>query len=104
MKVSNFEIQYPEKIKIIFDIYSKYHHSNISNYLKNTNKLKNIIYSYSNIHEDIEIINFEGENEIINKKINGNNLKINKQSIIKQIVLSFKSENDFEMLLKDFYN
>ena len=54
--------------------------------MKNTNKLKNIIYSFSNIHKDIEIINFKGGNEIINKKINGNNLKINKQSIIKQII------------------
>ena len=99
MKVSNFESQYAEDIKNIFNIYKKDEHSNISNFLEKTNKLKNIIYTFSNIHEDIEI------KSIVNTNIKNNSkIEIKKESIIKKLVSSFKSENDFEALLKDFYD
>ena len=36
MKVSNFETQYPDDIKNIFDIYKKDEHSNFSNFIRKT--------------------------------------------------------------------
>jgi hypothetical protein len=62
IKFSNFENKYPGVTKSIFDIYNEGEHSNLSNFLLKTNNLKNVVYTFSNIHEKIII-----QNEIKNE-------------------------------------
>ena len=98
-KVSSFDKENPDFIKKIFKYYGKEEHSNLSNFLENTDKQMNIIYTFSSISENINIINKNGNNIIKNEKFN---LIIKTESIVRIIVSKLKSVNDLDKDLLNF--
>ena len=81
---------------ILLKSYVKYEHSNFSNFLQKIDNNKNIIYTFSKIFDDINIIN-----NIKNEKIE---FGINKENITIIRISGIKSEIELEKNLEEFFN
>ena len=84
---------YKDLVEKINYYYKKGIHSNLKNYLSNTNNSKNVIYTYTSI---IKLkFNFEIEHNIFGL-LKGNNIK----HILINVI---QSERELEIILEDFY-
>ena len=106
MSVSGFKNNYPEIAQLIYKIYNK-KKNNLKDFLINTNKRKNIIFTFSNPLDPIFIdknLNTEKENEN-EEKIFSNKLGyINDSKTNKIFISSLKSEKNFERKIREFYH
>ena len=101
--MSNFESRYRDITELIYDIYNK-KYNNLKDFLKNTNKKKNIIFTFSNQFDPIFIDNIENNNESYQNDENCRKLgNISDMKTKKIDISSLKSEKDFENKIKDFY-
>ena len=108
ISVNDFEKNYPEIAGLIYKIYNQ-KKNNLKDFLINTNKRKNIVFTFSNPLEPIFIDkNINNENNNIN--IEDERIKCDKLGYIndsqtnKIFISSLKSEKNFERKIREFYN
>jgi hypothetical protein len=82
----------------IIDYYNKEEHGNLSNFLKKTEKNKNIIYTFSNIFDSL-LPNLEKDNYIETLNFG----KLQKSNIKMIFINSINCENELENKLDNFY-
>ena len=106
ISINGFEKNYPEIAELIYKIYMK-KKNNLKDFLINTNKRQNIIFTFSNPLDPIfidknlnnEDTNFEDE------RIKCSKLGyINDSSTNKIFISSLKSEKNFERKIREFYH
>ena len=95
MKVSGFMNKYPEISKQISESYLKGEHMNLSKFLCSMKNRLNIVYTFSNILYYIENLNYI-KNDILGE--------IKTENIMQLRINSFKSENEFEEQIDEFFN
>ena len=108
ISINGFEKNYPEIADLIYKIYNE-KKNNLKDFLINTNKKKNIIFTFSNPLDSIFIdknININGvnnynEDEKVKSKILGN---ISDSKTNKIFISSLKSEKNFERKIREFYH
>ena len=108
ISINGFEKNYPEIADLIYKIYDE-KKNNLKDFLINTNKKKNIIFTFSNPLDSIFIdknININGvnnynEDEKVKSKILGN---ISDSKTNKIFISSLKSEKNFERKIREFYH
>ena len=93
LRINGFIQKYQQYFNKIVEYYGKGEHSNISNFLKKIEEKKNIIYTFSNYSEKLEIKNVE------NHKYGS----ITIEDIYKINISSIKSENELERQLCIFF-
>jgi len=94
MKFNGFQSNHEDIANRIIDSYNKGEHISLKKFLEKMDNEKNVIYTFSNILDVVKNIN-----DIDNKMI-GN---INKDNIKELKISSFKSENEFEKEIDDFF-
>ena len=87
--------KYPDEYKKIIDYYQKGEHINLYRFIQTMKDQKNVIYTFSNIFDIMQIKND------INNKTFGN---INKENTIILKINNIESENEFEEILNNFMN
>ena len=106
ISINGFETKYPDIAELIYKIYNK-KKNNLKNFLINTNRRKNIVFTFSNPIDPIFIDkNINNENSIEQEeKVKCNKLGyINDSKTNKIFISSLKSEKNFERQIKEFYN
>ena len=93
LRINGFMQKYQQYFNKFVEYYEKGEHSNISNFLKKMEGRKNVIYTFSNNLEKMEIKNVE------NPKYGS----ITKKDIYEINITSIKSENELERQLFIFY-
>ena len=97
MRLNGFMAEYSECFNIIMNSYRSLPHSNFVSFIKGTKKLNNIIYTFSDINENIENIGKNIDNSTLG-------ISFEKKNIKEIIFNSIKSENELEIKLEDLYN
>ena len=98
--------KFKEEHNRIINFYNEneYSHFNLINHIKNMEKLKNIIYTFSNILDplfpDFENINNKNNDNYIDTIIFG---KIRKENIKIILISSLNSENELDYIFDNFY-
>ena len=104
--VNGFENKYPEIAELIYKIYNQ-KKNNLKEFLINTNKRKNIVFTFSNpldpifIDKNLNMENNNVEDEIVKCDKLG---YINDSHTNKIFISSLKSEKNFERKIREFYN
>ena len=95
MKVNGFISKYPDISKQLNESYLKGEHMNFSKFLESMKNKLNVVYTFSNILNYIENLD-NIDNDILGEIKNEN---------IKQLkISSFRSENEFEKQIDEFFN
>ena len=106
LSINSFGSKYPNIQELIYKIYNK-KKNNLKDFLINTNKRKNIVFTFTNALDPIFIDkNINNENIIEQEeKVKCNKLGYIKDSTTNKIFISsLKSEKNFEKQIKEFYN
>ena len=94
LKYSGYESRFPVYSRLIKEGYEKGEHINLSLFLKKMNNLKNVVYTFSDVFNGIQLDSID----------NGMLGKINSENISEIRIGSINSENKFEDELNDFFN
>ena len=94
MKLNGFQNNNQEDSKQIIEYYNKGEHRNLRRFIEKMESTKNVVYTFSNI---LDVIN---KIDDIDNKMLGN---INKDNISILQMASFKSENEFEKQIDNFF-
>ena len=92
--------KYNDEHNKIMEYYKKEEHGNLSNFLKNMEKNKNIIYTFSNIFDSL-LPNLEKNNDIYLETLKFG--KLQKSNIKMILISSINCENELENMLDNFY-
>ena len=93
MNCSQFKQKNEKYFNAILECYGQGIHNNFSNFLAHINNKNNVVYTFSNIFENINLKN------INNEKLG----PINENNIEKIQISSLKSENELERILDNFF-
>ena len=94
LKYSGYESKFPRYSRQILEGYEKGEHTNLSLFLKKMNKLKNVVYTFSDVWTEIQIYNIT--NDLLGE--------IKPENISDIRIGSFISESKFEDKLDEFFN
>ena len=95
MKCNQFKQKYEKYFNTILDNYGKGEHTNLANFIKQIDNLKNVVYTFSNNLEKVKNI----------KNINNKKLGLISDDNIKKIkISSIKKENELEKQIDEVFN
>ena len=92
---NGFKFKYLDYSNLIIKEYNTEKHNNLRNFIKNMKNTKNIVYTFSNILDFIEKLD-DLKNQFLGELPNG--------SIIDIKISDFKSENQFEKKIDQFFS